>query len=318
MIASHRLGDLLKPMALKACAMAGAQVIEWTGDKPSATPEPLALVSALPPGDRRISDELVGLMTQTWPGLPLLLLCSDELVRPAVSVQGGRVTLLGPPLTEDRVASRLRILMADRRSSSLASLVKGGHVAVREQSTRQAYVGLVGSAGAEALEPSAGLPYLDFADDRGLSTVLTVSPQLDAIQSMRAVEVSGREERDEEKERTLAGALGPAAALLQLTAHNEWLIYWPDPAAGVLLCSPLRLPQVYDLSGSLARSETSLVRIQAASGDVVVGLWGSALPLPRAKVAEAALSGGPKVLDLLVQHLSAQPTLAAGAVVEVR
>ena len=182
LVAKHHVGEALSPVVQKACDLAHIQSVAWSG-KPElpAGARPALVISMLPSGERVIAEDLVGLMTRVQPGLPLLMLCSDELVRPTVSLQNGRVTLLGPPHTEERVAARLRILLADRRHDSSVGTLNYGigagdpRVFVNEQSTKRAYFAIASSRGNEPAGAETFAPVLDLADDRGMSALLTTT-----------------------------------------------------------------------------------------------------------------------------------------------
>lgn len=330
LIAESRLEPALHAVVQRACEMARTRPVPWKD--PAALPagsRPALVISGLGSGERVIDDELVALMTRIRPGLSLLMLCADELIRPTLSLQGGRVTLLGPPLTEERVAARLRILLADARADSSVGTVRygnpsAGEVLVHEHSTRRAYLA-VASAGATEPEGQASLtPLLDITSDRS-SALLSASGQLDASRLTQAAEQLLGDDSEEEKEKQLNDLFGPGAALVQLTAV-DWSFYWPDPSSGLFLASPLRLPQVWSFANSLGRTDTTFLRAPAAPSDVLVALWGAPWPLgphanrrdDEAELLNAAISGGPQVLDLLVERLKQTTVPAAGLVVEVR
>ena len=333
LVAKHHVGEALSPVVQKACDLAHIQSVAWSG-KPElpAGARPALVISMLPSGERVIAEDLVGLMTRVQPGLPLLMLCSDELVRPTVSLQNGRVTLLGPPHTEERVAARLRILLADRRHDSSVGTLNYGigagdpRVFVNEQSTKRAYFAIASSRGNEPAGAETFAPVLDLADDRGMSALLTVSNVLEAELIKQAIGVVLSDDRDDEKERTLLSCVGPSGALVHLSPTNDWIFHWPDPTAGLFLVSPMRLPPVWSFASALGRTGTTFLRTAGAAGDVLVALWGvpwATADGPSAKTEAAALleeslDGGPQVLDLLVERLKHSEAPASGLVVEVR
>jgi hypothetical protein len=212
-------------------------------------------------------------------------------------------------------------LLAGRRDESAGSPVlkePSPHLFIKEQSTRAAYVALVGSSTPDQPEASACLPSVEATSEHGISTVLSISPQVDTHNVSQVVEATSREERDEDKDKALGTVLGPTAGMVQLTNTNDWLLYWPDPSALAFLCSAARLPQAYELSGTLARNDSTFMRLPAAAGDVLIAVWGAPLNIAKADLQQAALLGGPTVLDLIVKHLSANPTLSSSAIMEVR
>lgn len=331
LVAERQVSPQLQAVVQKACELARIRAVGWHGESNLAVgSRPALVISALPAGERMIGDELVRLMTRVQPGMSLLMLCSDELIRPTVSLQGGRVTLLGPPLTEERVAARLRILLADKRSESSVDTMPygvvepGTHVFVHEQSTQRAYFAVASTGATEPVSANTFAPLLDVTDER-VSALLSVSGLVDDALMGKAVAVVLSEDRDEEKEKSLLTRLGPDGALVNFSG-NDWSFYWPAPSSGLFLASSLRLPQVWSFAHSLGRTGASFLRAQAASGDVLVALWGAPWPVregvarrdDEARLLEAALSGGPQMLDLLVERLEQAAVPVSGLVVEVR
>jgi hypothetical protein len=306
--------------------------VSWSPDQESSPGQrPALIISALSTGERRISDDLVVLMTQRYPGLPLLMLCTDELVRPTVSLQDGRVTLLGPQLTVERIAARVRILVADQRADS----TQGGgtlnygeaadpHFVSHEHTNRHAYFAFAASSGAQG-RAEEFVPVVQAADGQGITALLNVAQPLPAAALARATEALEGDEEDDDKERLLVESLGSTAALVALGRNGEWQFHWPAAPSTLLLASPLRLPRVWNYSNSLGRTESTFLRAPSAAGDVLFALWGMGWPTEsataqedEARLMEAALAGGPKVLDLLAERLKRSDRPGVGFVMEVR
>jgi hypothetical protein len=320
---SLRLG--MRATVEEACASARVECVTWQPERALPPGRPALVISALEVGERRISDSLVALMTRAHPGLPLLLLCTDELIRPTVSLQDGRVTLLGPQLTVERIAARVRILLAEQRADSTATLPFGlqsqPRCLVHEQSSRQAYYAFATVGGPDA-RPEAFVPVIELGPHGGVTAVLNVGAALTPAHLARVHDTLDGDESTAEKESALADIMGPAA-LVHLSASNEWLVHWPLPTAGLILASPLRLPRLWSFSDSLGRTDATLVHAQGATADVLFALWGvswpaEAGPARKAQLLDAALAGGPRVLDFLVEQLQHLEHPAVGLVMEVR
>lgn len=315
----ERLPDELRAVVEEACRATHLRVVPWTAGSPMA--RPLLVISALAPGERRIDEPLVQLTTHEHPGLPLLLLCVDELVRPTVSLHQGRVTLLGYPLTAERVGARLRILLADHRGDSSSGTLRFGvghpKALVHDQSTPRVYWGFVAAGGEN---PAEWAPLVDVAHDGQLSVLLNTGAPLAADHQQRARQALSKEGPDPQKESALQQAVGASAALVHLS-DNEWLVHWPFPQFGLQLFSAARLPSAWSFSNALGRTENTLLRADAATEDVLVGLWGIPWPATaadEARLREAAVAGGPRVLDVLVELAERADKPAVGLVMELR
>lgn len=325
-INSNRVHEALLAVVTRAAIGVRAEPILWSADGSMTRPVRL-LVSGLSPGERRIPDDAVLAMTRD-PALRLLLLCPDELIRPSITLHGGRVMLLGPPHTELRIAARLRIHLANPRLANhrLAAPSVAGQrdlkVVFTEDSTAQAYYGLVGACGGE-MSPAALLPVARPVSF-GLAFTLRTSVTLDERRGSRVSELLCREEPNAVMERQMLDLVGAEAAVVHFRPGRDWLVHWPKPTAGLFLASPLRLPPAWRLG--VGRS-SCLVHQPAASGDVLLAVWGgewaqgsdSSPKEELANLAEAATVGGPRVLDTLVERLERSSLESASALVlEVR
>lgn len=320
-INANRVHEALLAVVTRAAIGVRAEPLLWSADGSVTRPVKL-LVSGLSPGERRIPEDAVSAMTRD-PALRLLLLCPDELVRPSITLHGGRVMLLGPPHTESRIAARLRIHLANHRLGSPNSAGHGDlKVVFTEDSTPQAYYGLVGACGGE-MSPAALLPVARPVSF-GLAFTLRTGATLDERRGTRVGELLCREEPNDVKERQMLELVGAEVAVVHLRPGRDWLVHWPKPTAGLFLASPLRLPPAWRMG--VGRS-SGLVQQSAASGDVLLAVWGGdwtqgADSSPKedlANLAEAATVGGPQVLDTLVERLERGPLEPASALVlEVR
>lgn len=320
--AVHRLSHELAADVAQACALAHARYVPWRGESQPAGDPPSLLVAGLSAGERRVPEDVLELATRSYPGLSLLLLCSEPLVRPAMALQNGRITLLARPFTPGKLASRIRALTATRAGTPLrADRPPDASVALEERVAPHFWVASLAAPGADDAPLSP--PWLSAESGEGLTAILSPPDRLplDDTQLQRAL--AAARANDGEQERVFAEALGPDAALLHLSADaREWTLYWPRPDWGLWLFSPLRLPPLCDLSST--RAETAaLFRFPAAGGDLLLAASG---PLPEGQhgalglapeLAAALEDGGPAALDWLTQRAAGAGAFS-GVLVEVR
>ncbi len=341
-VASHRAPEALLGEIVAACEKANVRRFLWTGDASGSgspatqlvswlaatgAPPPALLVAWLAAGERRVPDDIVELMTRSMPTISLLLLCEEPLVRPAVTIQSGRVTLLSPPLSTGRIAARIRALSANAAASM--SLLGGnptdarfGPVRTRERQHSNGWVGAMSCSGsASAPQSSDALPLIVQGVNEGLTVILRVdngAAPMSEADAARVAEAMRREEPDENKERALRDMLGGSYGVCYLTPDGEdWIFYWPGgPDLPLKILSPMRLPNHYNLARALGRSGSLMMRVGAASGDVVVALSGASGA--EDDLHAALTEGGPAVLDILTGRLREGPRNLAGVVAEVR
>ena len=111
LVSTARLEETLRRQVAEACDHARVRAVFWSAsgaEKATGPLNPSLLVAALPSGQRVIPEDIAALATQEFQAVPLLLLCGEPLIRHSVSLQGGRVTLLGPPLTREKISARIR------------------------------------------------------------------------------------------------------------------------------------------------------------------------------------------------------------------
>src|SRR5689334_20026250 len=118
LLAVEHLDNALLDLLQDACVRAGAQPVQWRINDPMPAQAPAFLVAGLQQGERRIAAPLVKVVNEVAPGLPLLLVSREELVRPTVVVQDGRAVLMGPPLTQHHISERMAALLTDRSPSA--------------------------------------------------------------------------------------------------------------------------------------------------------------------------------------------------------
>ncbi len=346
-IATRNLDGALSD-AREACLRAGAIAVPWDGEAPlpelppGIALQPLAVLGALASGERQIPEDLLRLCTRERPGASLLLLCRESLVRPMVSLQNGRVNLIEPPFSVRRIASRLRLMLAppgaERGEEERTSLIGEATSALQtvHQHQQSAYwVGALTRQGPRTQGPGPHPPAL-LEEGRGL-TVLVPAPdappapdQIGELCTEAAdIVLSGGDA--ETLGAQLGDALGDSAGLLFLSADgNEWLVYWPGLPGRLWLFSTQRLPPWWDLGLTAAASPGRCLRLPASSGDVVIVLppgaaeWAQSAAHPGvagqipSDLGEAAVDGGPAILETIAARWRGQSASACALILEVR
>jgi hypothetical protein len=258
----------------------------------------------------------------------LLLLCDEPLIRNSVSLQGGRVTLLGQPLSREKISGRVRTALVGHPESGFYPLVGDGRasptVRVREFRGRDWWVAAIarGTApkGGEDFFPSvrklgphgfAGVLPLDF--DQPLSAA-TLEQGADALVAALPTEQAVS---------AVAEKIGQRAAGVWFApASPRWSFYCPRPDLYFWLLSPARLPPRWRMDG---RNGSSWRHLPAASGDLI--LVCAASPAARSileldvnggELWKIADGGGPAVLDHLESRFSQAEAACAALIVELR
>jgi hypothetical protein len=265
------------------------------------------IVAELRPGERQIPDAVVELVQATR-NAPLLLLCSEPLVRPTTTVQNGRVTLLGPPVAVGRIYSHLHMLLNDctrrkeRETIPIPSAV-GDSLEVVERQTALWWFGAVGC------EPQS-LPHgklFTIEGQDGIGAVLSREPSSEFV--LRDALSSAKGNVD-----AMVGTCERAGveAFIHLSrSAKEWTAYWSGQQASVALHSAMRVPPVW-----CAREGSGMLKIPAFAGDTAVATSGPLLPAQQFR--DAVADQGPFVLHTMRGVLTATPTKFAGLIIEVR
>lgn len=332
LVATSRLDEAMRRQVAEACEHARVRACFWgaAGPEGSDAPQnPSLLIAALPAGQRAIPEEVNVLATQTFQSLPLLLLCGEPLVRHSVTLQGGRVTLLGQPLTRERISARIRTAVTGPGASGPESaLGQGGRNGVRAHELR----GREWWAAALVCDPQRAeggpvgdaLPSLTKLGRHGIAGLVPLdlaSPLPAAILRQAAQDLAAGLPTDRAAA-TLETQVGAAAAAAWFSpASGQWSLFAPRPELELWLVSPLRLPNLWRVSPAGAASSWRF--LPAASGDVLFLATGGLRALvrdaaARAELARAAEGGGPGLLDHLETVLSTRPEAASALVVELR
>jgi hypothetical protein len=336
LVATHRIDPELLPDVQDACIKAHARYVPWSGELGlrDLRKTPAVLVTGLRVGERRIPEDVLDLATNSYPDLALLVLCRETLLRPTMSLNNGRVTLVSPPLTSPRVASVLRSLLSDRHVGYASTDTATGHlgprspVNVRRYRRADYWVGVLSSGRVEGT--AAKLPLVRQTKTDGLTIVL---PRPGAIPELHMNAITAGFKRDRngaDRAASLEQALGEHGAALHLApGADEWTVYWPHKHWPLFLSSPLRLPNVWNMCRSMERVGKNLLRFQAAHCDMLAALTcfpttSDAAPDEATSNLASATSlmpslgeGGAALFDFLERKTREQPADLVGAVVEV-
>jgi hypothetical protein len=307
-----------------ACARARARVWVW-GSEAQSEAWPAVVVAGLPAGARHIPEKIIEIADRRYPGTQLLLLCDEPLVRPSLTLQQGRITLVEPPATVERMTSRLRLLLArDPREPAepIASTITEEILRCHEYRRPAWWAGELVCQGEGGEAPVR--PWLRF--EQGLTAILVPRDEsASEAQLERAAELVRQEHGASDIEAALDATLGQNTGLIHLVESvQSWLIYWPCHHRPLWLFSPQRLPRWSDLSQA---SGAALWRLPAVAGDVIAALssrsyFGSTGSLrsflPPTEVSSAMLDGGPALLELFEAQLGAAPKPFSCLLAEVR
>jgi len=332
LVATARLDETMRRQVAEACEHARVRACFWGPSGPegaSAPTNPSLLIAALPAGQRAIPDDVSALASRTFQSLPLLLLCREPLVRHSVSLQGGRVTLLGQPLTREKISARIRTAVAGPAAPTPGTAYghgTDGPVRVREMRGREWWAGGVACQGSGA-DPGAGVDTLPTLAKLGRHGIAGLLP-LDLASPLSAASL-------QQAGQGLAAGLPAEQALAALESHTstaaaaawyspasgQWGLLAPRPEVEIWLLSPLRLPNVWRVSPSGPGVTRRF--LPAAGGDVLLLARGALEslarePRERAEMARAAEGGGPGLLDHLEAVMNARPEPGSALVVELR
>lgn len=357
LIAAAQLDPDLRQTVFMACDQAKVRRVFWerTEELKAQPLAPNLLIAALPSGERHIPDPLAQVVTKMFPALPLLVLCNEPVVRNAVTLQNGRITVLGEPLTVEKISGRIRAalsagpIQSPSGSADAASRADsrqaGSGLRAQEYRTPRWWAASIVRWAAET-PPGAQL-YLSSTPAKGFAAVLALSG-IGGVAHETADLASSKLERAGENLRNglpveqISEALGTAlkgrvAGLSLNAAANQWSFYCPTSEIAASLISPVRLPNAWDIPDALGRASAPLCCVRASSGDMVVlysdpgkrlkkgGTRLHGRPGPEtqhsaepSEIHAAAENGGPAVLDFLESRLKDPGSDFAAVIVEVR
>jgi hypothetical protein len=329
LVMTARMEEPLRRLVTEACEHARVRPVFWDGVAPQdGSLDPSLVVAALPPGERTVPQDVAVLVTKTFRSLPLLLLCGEPLVRNSVSLQGGRVTLLGEPLTREKISGRIRTALVGHAESGFYPLVGDGRssqaVRVREFRGRDWWVAAIARGAVEGstadffpavrkLGPHgfAGVLPLDFERplpastlDEGADALVAALPTEQALSAV-------------------SDKVGTSAAGVWFAPSNpRWSLYCPQAELNYWLLSPARLPPRFRMVG---RNGSRWRHLPASSGDLIVICAMSAaarsileLDISGGELWKVADGGGPAVLDHFESRFAQAEAPCASLIVELR
>ena len=307
-VADQQLAPETVQAMREACASVGAEYHAWDSGRLDGLAGRAALaIGTIAPGSRKIPTDLASLVTDQLPGLPLLLIAQEALVRPIVSLHDGLVTLIDPAPSAIQLAHCFRALLADSPPASIAQGawwpaldgVSGpSELRRREYRFGASFIGVLDGPRALGGAETAPLTWLRTA--AGVSAVIT----------------SSREEPAPE-----TGDLGGAVAFVQLEvgeARRDWFFLVPHAGAALALFSTQRFPPFTDLGRLRAQGEGGSRRLAAAPGDIAIAIAPFDVLGPLAALGVDAGAGGAGLLDLLEAKIRRLAVACSCVVIEVR
>jgi hypothetical protein len=317
LVATARLDEPTRRLVTDACEHArvrpvflGAAGPEWT----NGPLNPTLLIASLPAGARSVPEDIAILATESYQALPILLLCGEALVRNSVSLQGGRLTLLGQPLTREKISARIRTAVASSASAggdSGRTAFNEAGVRAREMRGREWWAGVIARDTSRDQRGPDGSDLLPAVCKLGRHGVAGLVP----LDLRNPIPATGMQEAalalaaglpGERAAATLEATVGTAAAAAWFSpASGQWSFYSPRPDTELWVYSPLRLPTAWRATAADAVWRT----MPAASGDVVVVTVGEPAPYSASEfgsgeVWRVAEGGGPALLDHLEARLA--------------
>lgn len=301
---SNSMTEAQQELARRACELAGVTAVNLSlldSKEKLVRAAPSLLVAGLALGERQVPSDVAKVAGEVLPGLPLLLLCSERLVRPALTLPDGRVTMLGAPLELRSLASRIR-------TSLSVAPVRGGSRKTKGRSKPHSY-------------ERCGLSVNELRHDRIWAAAYERSSG--AYQSTQKLALS---------ETVLTGVLepGPSASDEGRNSENEvtrvelelglprWTAAFGSGTSAWLL-SPTRAPKAWNLA---AHGKKAVLK--ASEGDVFVLARGLAdwqedqrSEGPSSELLELASAGAPALADFILSKAGQERPFAA-IFVEIR
>jgi len=309
-VADHHLDPATVQIIKDACAGVGAAYHAWNAtDRFESLAGRAALaIGTVAHGARKIPNDLASLVTDQIPGLLLVLIAQEPLVRPVVTLHDGLVTLVDPASSPAVLTHCLRVLLAE---SPPATLRQGGwwpglppepHGALplrrREYRIGASFVGVLEGPRALANAEMAPIAWLRAA--AGVSAVVTPCCDEPAPET---------------------GDLRDAAAFVKLEVNDsrlDWFFHVPHAGAALALFSAMRFPPFTDLSLLRAQGEGGSRRLAAAPGDLALAIAPFDALGPIAMLGVDPGEGAAGLLDRLEAKLRRASVPSSCLVIEVR
>jgi hypothetical protein len=283
----------------EACNTLGLATAEWTGGIPRVAP--LAVISGLDHGVRRIPDDLMALL-EAIPGLQLVLCAQEPLVKPWIVIGDGRVCVLGPPIGRTHITAALRAAILPPATPRQPQMNRRFEVLRRSHWIAWAR----GRSG----------PAISLHEQRGATVVIG-----GATHDRSAIaDVMTSAQRDADRESALAALAGKAGVAHLTQDASEWVMYWPIDHCQLWLYSPDRIPTRWNAArGIAAVADRRLLRLPAFPADQLVAAW-SETPIGTdtlAPVQRRAAEGGSETI-LGLDDIAGCNADVTGLVMEVR
>lgn len=305
LIVTDRLrGPVIEDVA-DACRAADLRPVCWPPvDQRAGVGRPALLVGGLRPGERRIPPAMLSVAATAPDAPPLLLLCDEPLVRSTVTLHEGRVTLVEQPASRARLYSTVRILLTSPGEPEAWANRADAKSTLRARRRPHMWIADVGG--------ETRSPFVLEDPTRGVVTIIP----FDAVSAEEA-EKAGAALRelhaDDQIAAALAESIGTRAGILHLDAQGtEWSVWWPRNDAPLWVSSPRRLPNFFPLH---TQAHGEVIRLAASHGDVAAAIGGPIEGELATTLAAAMKSGGPTLLDALLQQALGD---VAACVIEVR
>jgi hypothetical protein len=299
LLAAHRLPPDILADVRAACQVLDLQTEEWSGGIPRN--HPAVVVDSLNAGERRVNDELLGLL-EASPGTRVLICANEPLVKRRIPLADGRVVLLAPPNDRARLLEALRSAIGREPPPVVQASADRRFEVLR----RTHWIAWLRGASA---------PSIALDEQQGATVVIGKH----TANTTAVARVMWDENTDARREAALSDLVGLDTAAIHLGEEAaEWLIYWPQPDRPLWICSPHRVPAVWDASSSFANGRR-LIRLPAFPGDQVIGGWSASPPPPNmfASLERVVGEGGCETMIALTSIAHRTPILG-GVVVEVR
>ena len=330
LVMTARMDAALVKVITEACEHARVKPVMWDGTMPQGIEDPTLLVAALPAGERTIPADVAVLVTKTFRALPLLLLSAEPLIRNCITLQNGRVTLLGVPLTAQKISGRIRMALVGHAESGFYPLVGDGRtnstVRIQEFRGRDWWVAAVGRQS----DGHAPFPSVRKLGPHGFAGMLPVDVRnapppetLDQAAEALVAPLPSEQALAAVKEKVGARAAGVWFA----PSAQRWTFYCPEPDLHCWLVSPVRLPSRFRMPGGAggAGSGSAWRQLPAASGDLIVICAQEPaarsvleLDINGGDLWKIADGGGPAVLDHLESRFAQADAASAALIVELR
>ena len=314
LLLDHHLDAGVRALLDQAVGAAEIPLQAWRpGDELDPRHRPLVIIAALTRGSRRLPPTVAHLAEEVFPGVAVLLLSEETLVQPWILLHGGRVTVVGAPLTPSVLTARIQAATHWRLPPATpeAATPTGLQRSELANGRGRAYRLVFGEQQAPRMElsPALGLTALATPATNSGTPARTLErdllPTLDAWQDRPD---------SEHLSRALDVADGGALAHLD-TKTGRWLVV-SSANVTMALASPQRLPAWWDF----ARDGGQRVRaVLAEPGDILIaaiGLPGEGDCAP-ARLSALAAHGARAIAEHLSTTLQHREASCAVAVLEL-